>query len=267
MKGFVEEQAGGQRWLRLLPPEGAPVADIRLFLRGELLDGAEGRALPMRKRLIPLLGEEFPMIAPRQMHGVTILDSIPENTAGDGDGILLDAYDMEASLRFADCAPVVVAPAASGEGGNERGNKPWVLLMHSGYRGTVQNIVKAGLDAVRRRYGSSAVESSWAWVGPCIGGANYPRDREEWTERGLGAFHPENVRPGSVGTGAEKREKIFFDIAGELRLQLREAGIAEDRIFLSGMDTFLCKDRCYSWRGGDSKDRMFLWCRLTPPER
>jgi copper oxidase (laccase) domain-containing protein len=130
---------------------------------------------------------------------------------------------------------------------------PWVLMMHSGYKGTVRNIVASGLKKARARYGA-ALSSACAWVGPCIGAANYPRDREEWTERGLVAFHPENVK--SAG------EKIFFDIAGELKFQLMEAGIAKDRIFSAGVDTFARRDLCYSWRGGDREDRMFLWSKL-----
>lgn len=255
MRGFVEEHADGQLWLRMLPPGEEPFADIRLFMRGELLDGTEGRAVPSRKRLTPLLGEGFPLIAPKQVHGVRILDSIRENTIErdavssviEADGILLDSFDMEASLRFGDCAPVVVASSLP---------RPWVLMMHSGYKGTVQNIVKAGLDKVRDRYGEEALRSAFAWVGPCIGGANYPRDHEEWTERGLAVFHKENV--------TSKGAKVFFDIAGELEFQLLEAGICGDRIYLSGVDTFECRDRCYSYRGGDPGDRMFLCARLLP---
>jgi copper oxidase (laccase) domain-containing protein len=177
-----------------------------------------------------------------------ILDSSANNALPslvEGDGILLDSPEMEASLRFADCAPVVVMPS--------RARRPWVLLMHSGYKGTVQNIVKAGLEKLRARYGEEALAASFAWIGPCIGGANYPRSREEWTERGLAVFHERNVRA--------EGEKFFFDIAGELFEQLKEGGIGEKRIFSSGMDTFERRALCYSYRGGDAEDRMFLSAR------
>ena len=253
MKGFVEEQAHGQHWLRLVFPDGAANADIRLFLRGELLDGTRGRAIASRERLVSVLGERLPLIAPKQVHGVTVLDSTEENAIVhdakpplvEADGILLDSSRVEGSLRFADCAPVVVASTTG---------RSWVLMLHSGYKGTVQNIVKAGLDKVRSRYGTDSVASACAWVGPCIGGASYPRDREEWTERGQAVFHEKNVR--------ETHEKVFFDIAGEIGEQLSGCGVAPGRIFLSGVDTFDCGGRCYSYRGGDREDRMFLWARL-----
>ena len=222
---------------------------MRLFMRGSLLDGTEGLAEFSRERLVPLLGQRRPLIAPKQVHGTLILDSSAENILPfrvEGDGILLDLPETEASLRFADCAPVVVLPS--------KPKRPWALLMHSGYKGTVRNIVRAGLEKIRGRYGEEELSSSFAWIGPCVGGANYPRNREKWTERGLAAFHEENVRA--------EGEKFFFDIAEELRGQLTEGGIGGDRIFSSGIDTFARRDLCYSYRGGDREDRMFLWAKL-----
>ena len=219
-----------------------------------MLDEGMGTAAPIRAALAPVLGKPGPMIAPKQVHGTVILDSTMGNTLPnviEGDGILLNLNDtnktsaLEVSLRFADCAPVVVFPSKE--------NHPWVLMLHSGYKGTVLNIVKAGLEKVRACYGACAVDSALAWVGPCIGGTHYPRDKEEWTLRGLDVFNKENV--------SFRGEKIFFDIAGELRHQLEGAGIAKERIVLSGIDTFTCRDLCYSYRRGDS-GRMFLWARL-----
>jgi copper oxidase (laccase) domain-containing protein len=251
LEGFLPEYAEGQRWLRFVPPgETAPCADVRLFMRGPLLDGAEGRAGLSRDRLVPLLGKRLPLIAPRQVHGTEILDASADCVLpfqAEADGILLDSPEMEASLRFADCAPVAVLPSKPKQ-------RPWTLLLHSGYKGTVRNIVRAGLEKVRGRYGEKELSSSFAWIGPCIGGANYPRSREEWTERGLAAFHARNVRA--------EGEKFYFDIAGELREQLMEGGIAGNRIFSSGVDTFARRDFCYSYRGGDLEGRMFLLSRL-----
>ncbi len=41
-----------------------------------------------------------------------------------------------ASLRFADCCPVVIASDSP---------EPWMLLLHSGFVGTVKNIVGRSL--------------------------------------------------------------------------------------------------------------------------
>ena len=248
---FELTERSGQKVLDFLP--AVSFAEVRLFMRGALLDSTGGRARVIRERLEPWLGQSLPLIAPRQVHGVTILDSSAENalpSTPQADGVLLTDAGISASLRFADCAPVVVTPSEDWV----RGRTPWVLLMHSGYRGTVQNIVRSGLERVAERFGADAVRSASAWVGPCIGGRNYPRTREEWTARGLETFRAENV--------CEREERFCFDIAGELRLQLMEAGIDEGRIFLSCLDTFENRETCYSYRGGDRDDRMFLYARL-----
>ena len=253
----VLEEFMGQRWFRLT----VSGLDVRFFLRGSMLDAGDGNGPASRAALSPLLGEPSCLIAPKQVHGTTILHTVAENTISayaaddvEADGILFDAREagklgVEASLRFADCAPVVVAPSSEWV---ERLSTPWVLMMHSGYKGTVLNVVKAGLKKVRDRYGASALDGAWAWVGPCIGGAHYPRDREEWTLQGLETFREANVK-------VEEGGKVFFDIAGELRLQLMDAEIAEDRVFLSGIDTFERADLCYSYRRGERSARMFLW--------
>ena len=248
---FEVAERDGQTVLEFLP--GVSFAEVRLFMRGRLLDASGGRAEVIRERLTPWLGEPLPLVAPHQVHGVSILESTPENAlplTPKADGVLLTSPGLEASLRFADCAPVVVMPseewAATGT--------PWVLLMHSGYKGTVQNIVRSGLDKVAERFGADVVRSSSAWVGPSIGGENYPRTMEEWTARGLEVFRSENV--------CEMEGHFYFDIAGELRLQLMESGIDQGRIFVSCLDTFERRDICYSYRGGDREDRMFLYARL-----
>ena len=248
------EKFGDQRWLRLAVSR----LDVRFFLKGPKLNAGCGKALASRIALSPLLGEASPLMAPKQVHGTTILETTAGNTAPDieADGILFDACDagklgLEASLRFADCAPVVVAPSSKWV---EQSGTSWVLMMHSGYKGTVLNIVGAGVDNARARYGASAVDGAWAWIGPCIGFPHYPRDRDEWTLRGLETFRGANVR--------NEGEKVFFDIAGELKLQLIDAGISEDSIFLSGIDTYERPDLCYSYRRGEREARMFLWASV-----
>jgi len=261
----VLEEFMGQRWFSLA---AASKLDVRFFLRGPMLDAGDGNAATSRIMLSPLLGEPSRLIAPKQVHGNTILKTAAENAISvesalsgvvpdvEGDGILFDAREadklgLEASLRFADCAPVVVAPSREWV---EHTGEPWVLMMHSGYKGTVLNIVRAGLEKARNRYGVSALDGAWAWVGPCVGRDNYPRDHEEWTQRGLETFRKTNVR--SV------QEKVFFDIAGELKLQLIDAGITCERVFLSGIDTYERPDLCYSYRNGEPEKRMFLWAGL-----
>lgn len=247
---FRLERIGAQNVLRFLPAPS--FADVRLFMRGPLLDGTDGMAVPIYKNLGAVLDNSRPLIAPRQVHGVTILggDSSVVPAFDEGDAVFLTSSSVCASLRFADCAPLVIMPSEEWA----RENSPWVLIAHSGYKGTVQNIAGAAVDAIERTFGRSAADSASAWIGPCIGGGSYPRTMEEWTERGLKIFHSENVM--------RSGEHILFDIGGEIRCQLAERGIK--RVSLFGTDTMKNTDVCYSYRGGDAQDRMFLLAGLIP---
>ena len=189
--------------------------------------------------------DSLPEIAPKQIHSSEILCVNDGNFAEyvlperpEADGILLTTTKAGASLRFADCAPVMVC--------GER----WVMILHSGYKGTVLNISGCGLGVVRRELGDDAVKNACAWIGPCIGREHYCRDKiDEWTQKGLQSFSGKNFD--------EKDGKVYFDLAGEIRRQLVDGGINEENIALSGIDTFT-EPECYSYRRGDIKERMTL---------
>ena len=190
--------------------------------------------------------DDFPRISPSQVHGANIIHVDDTNFADyvlpsrpEADGILLITTRAGASLRFADCAPVMLW------------GKFWVMILHSGYKGTVLNISGKGVELVKN---ICAVSEVCAWVGPCIGREHYCRDiGDEWTERGRTSFHAENYDT--------RGSKIYFDLAGEIRTQLLEAGVREENITLSGRDTFTDSD-CYSYRRGDKTDRMMLYVKL-----
>ena len=249
-ENFCLEREAGQNVLRFLPE--VSFACVRFFMRGTLMDGYDGDMGIIQERLAAT-ERTLPLLAPRQVHGVEILEAASSYALParpEADGILLASFDVEASLRFADCAPVLVLPSEEWV----MGNRPWVLLLHSGYKGTVQNIVHAGLQKVEQVMRREAVASASAWIGPCIGGEDYPRTLEAWTERGLAAFHPENVR--------EWDGHYYFDLAGEIQKQLWECGLAPQNIFVSGLNTAETPE-CYSYRRGDKTDRMMLhvWLR------
>ena len=190
------------------------------------------------------------VISPHQIHGADILHVTDENFSDyalpnrpEADGILLTTTKTAASLRYADCAPVMIY------------GKFWVMILHSGYKGTVLKISVKGIELVKSLYGDNAVKESHAWIGPCIGRENYCRDiNDEWTQKGLKSFHAENFD--------EKSEKIYFDLAGEIHSQLLECGLREKNITLSQIDTFT-DSLCYSYRRGDIKERMMLYVKLV----
>ena len=190
--------------------------------------------------------DSFPHVMPSQVHGKNILVVDALNVSDyalpfrpEADGILLTVPDVTASLRFADCAPVMIC------------GDSWVMILHSGYKGTVLNISGEGLRIAREVFGD--VSDSCAWIGPCIGREYFRKSGEEWTERGIESFHAGNF---SVDGG-----KVYFDLAGEIFSQLLDGGLKRGNIALSGINT-LTDSRCYSYRRGDIHERMTLQARI-----
>ena len=188
------------------------------------------------------ISDSLPHIKPSQVHGKKILvvdaESLPEislPSRPEADGVLLTIPNVQASLRFADCTPVMIW------------GRSWVMILHSGYKGTVLNISREGLRIAREIYGD--VSDSFAWIGPCIGREYFRKSGDDWTARGIEAFHKENY---DIEGG-----NVYFDLAGEIRCQLLDEGLSEGNITLSGIDT-LKDERCYSYRRGDIHERMTL---------
>ena len=190
--------------------------------------------------------DSFPHVMPSQVHGKNILVVDALNVSDyalplrpEADGVLLTVPNVTASLRFADCAPVMIW------------GDSWVMILHSGYKGTALNILSEGLRIAREFFGN--VGDSWAWIGPCIGREYFRKSGEEWTLKGIESFHRENFTIAG--------DRVYFDLAGEICSQLLDGGLKRENIFPSGVNT-LTDSRCYSYRRGDVHDRMTLQVRI-----
>ncbi|MBQ3693376.1 MAG: polyphenol oxidase family protein [Synergistaceae bacterium] len=193
--------------------------------------------------------DSMPRISPEQIHGDTIIQINDDNAVNyilperpKADGLLLTTSKVSASMRYADCAPVMIY------------GEKWLMLLHSGFKGTVLNISGKGLALVKELYGHDEMKKSCAWIGPCIARDDYERDlREEWSIKGMNEFHRENFDV--------RDEKIYFDLAGEIKTQLLECGLDEKNITLSGINTYT-NPECYSYRRGDIHERMTLYAKI-----
>ena len=190
----------------------------------------------------------LPHVKPSQVHGKNIICVNDDNIMNyalpnrpEADGVLLMASNAQASLRFADCTPVIIWD-------NE---KNFAMILHSGYKGTVLKISCEGVNLIRKIFGSDVIKNLQAWIGPCIGRKNYGRDIENdgWTLKGMKIFHRENYD--------EINGKIYFDMAEEIKSQLLSSGLNENKIIKTGIDTFK-NLQCFSYRRGDKIERMTL---------
>jgi YfiH family protein len=219
------------------------------FIRGEAMRRNTGSVGGMRKAVSDLFKEDRPMIAPNQVHGTTILrehqafffPSRPE-----GDGVFLCDENAEGSLRFADCVPVVLWSVHP---------SPWILLLHSGFVGTTHNIVGEGIRHVSLRHGPASVSEARAWIGPRIGPCCYSRNTDDIrTRHAMTRLPPETFTQGT--------SSVTFDLGNAVRFQLIEGGVQERNILIHECCTCCEKEEYYSYRAGDTKERMFLLARI-----
>ena len=223
-EGFrLSRTARGAELEFVMPRELEGKFFARLYARGPLNDEALGDPA----RVWAALSAEYggrPLAAPHQV----------------ADGIFIDADCRTlASLRFADCTPVVIAGA---------GGEPWMMILHSGFKGTLLNISAAALE----RFGGGRADGKiWAWIGPRIGACCYSRRADDpATREALAKFSRECAK--------EKDGLVFFDIGGEIRRQLSASGVPEENIFDFGGCTRCENEIFYSYRAGDEEKRNFL---------
>ncbi len=122
-------------------------------------------------RLLELVGLEEPgtVVFADQVHGSTVLG--PEAKAlqfgnrweilPDCDGLWTDRPGRLLAIRTADCVPVVLAAT----------NRPWVAVIHAGWRGTFDHILEKCIRTALKsgiRPGEIGI-----WIGPAISGEAY----------------------------------------------------------------------------------------------
>jgi purine-nucleoside/S-methyl-5'-thioadenosine phosphorylase / adenosine deaminase len=157
-------------------------------------------------------------IPPREFH--------PDFAASDG------AFSTEAGLVLAvltaDCVPLALTSPYNRV----------ALMLHAGWRGTLEDIVAAGLDILQNELGVRSSECA-AVMGPAVGPCCYGVDK------GRAAVFVERYGEGS---GVVMEEKGYhLDLKRANRLNLLRAGVADERIWEVGGCT-CCDRRYFSYR-------------------
>jgi len=235
----------------VLPETLAKYFSVKLFGRGAAMDEAQGDPQKVWK-IIHKKASTTPLIAPHQVHGTAVLKpkmlyALPLRPKADGVFLKYDS-PVCASLRFADCTPVVVAGTSP---------VPWLFILHSGYVGTVKNIAENALIREMERGNIDTAGEMWAWIAPSICSKCYSRKKkgDPSTRKGLEVFSPENWK--------ESGDFIFFDIQSQIANQLEAAGLSKEHIYTMRRCTHCENDLFYSYRGGDAASRNFLLAYAT----
>jgi YfiH family protein len=119
------------------------------------------------------------------------------------DGLITDRLNTALLVTGADCPPVFIVDAA----------KRAVALVHSGRKGTAQNIVGNAIITFGERYGSSPADLK-VWIGPCI-----CRDHYEVSEERAHDFHDYQ------GVAVNRDGRWYLSLSGVIEQQLQSVGV------------------------------------------
>lgn len=211
------------RMLRQLDPE----ADPRDILKTRLVHGAE----------IAVVDTEY---AAKPKDDLARIEA---------DGMITNLKHQPLMIAAADCAPVIIYDPA-----NEA-----VGIFHSGYKGTLAQVSRRGIEAMAASYGSRP-EDLRAVIGPYADGENYEVGQDVY-DRFLHA-----ADGGAARYSADEMEEMFrpdprnvgkylFDNGKAIGLELRRAGMAREQVEVSGYSTMRDNDLFSSDRKEGSKDR------------
>lgn len=188
----------------------------------------------------------------RQVHGraVSVVrsgDTVSHPIHADADAIVVTAPGKVASVRTADCVPILIA---------DRAHRV-VAAIHAGWRGTAAGVAAAAIQAIRD--GGVDAADLVAAIGPSVGPCCYQVDRP--VREAFDATQPGSAH--SFVPDGDGRWKL--DLWRANAEQLIEAGVPAGAIEVARLCTADQLDTFYSHRReGAGAGRMVAAIRLTP---
>lgn len=174
-----------------------------------------------------------------QVHGTDILKyDGSEITIMDGDGIVTNSQGCAIGIFTADCVPVLLADE----------EKRAVAAIHSGWKGTIGNIVSKGIDSMIENYNSNPANIK-AYIGP--------HNREccyEVSEELIMRFSNEDIFKNHIISNGR-----MLNLKSCVEIELINRGVKKENI----IDLNLCthcseKIKLYSYRKEEEKmGRLF----------
>jgi polyphenol oxidase len=213
-----------------------------LNIGGTVGDDTE-RVLLNRKNIVSALNlSESSIYDCWQVHGTNVIKvDHPRDQASPyekGDALLTNNADVTLIMRFADCTPILLYDPV----------KKVVGLVHSGWVGTVNQILKYVVNDMKKYY-DSLPENIIAGIGPSIGPDHYE----------VGAEVVEKVQETFKGSSAEMIEfsngKYHFDLWSANKYILETCGVRN--IEVSGICTACHVDDWFSHRAENGKTGRF----------
>jgi YfiH family protein len=167
-----------------------------------------------------------------QVHGAAVAEARTPWPAADrpaADALVTDRPGLALGIVTADCAPVLFLDAAAGVIG----------AAHAGWRGAVEGVLEATLEAMERLGARRARVS--AVVGPCIAQTSYEVGPDLHT-----AVLARDAADARFFAPGRREDRWQFDLAGYCVARLAAAGTGE--VADLAEDTLVDEDRFFSHR-------------------
>jgi YfiH family protein len=163
---------------------------------------------------------------------------------GQGDAMITVDVGVFLSMRFADCAPILLHDPV----------RRAVGLAHAGWRGTVKNVAESVVQAMVDSLGCSP-QNITAVIGPAIGPCCYQVGRD--VIQAVEAIFPQRSASDSSTHLFSRRNghHAYFDLWEANRRQLKTAGVGQTVV--SGLCTACHTDHFFSHRAERGKTGRF----------
>ncbi len=194
--------------------------------------GDDPVAVKRNRKTILQTAQSNDLVCAKQVHKTDVLvfssddkkinRSAPKSPA-EGDALVTDIPQKLLFIQVADCQPILLYDPL----------KKVVANIHSGWRGSIQNIIGRTIDVMYQSFGCAS-KNIFAAIGPSLGPCcaefkNYKKEIPElfWHfKTGLNHFD-------------------FWSISKD---QLNKAGVCEENVFISGICTSCNTDKFFSYR-------------------
>jgi hypothetical protein len=154
------------------------------------------------------------------------------------DAIVTRERGLPLSMRFADCAPIVLYDPG----------RQAIGVAHAGWRGAAVNVVEAAVRAMTDAFGCEA-RRMWAGIGPTIGVERYEVSAEVADQVAAACW------PGAQLTRPGQNGRPHLDLTAAVTAQLQAAGVGA--IEVSGICTASDTGEWYSHRAENGKTGRF----------
>jgi len=180
----------------------------------------------------------------KQIHScrIHIIKEVPAQwNPPEGDALITGVPGVSLGVKTADCFPVLIADPETGA----------IAAVHSGWRGTVQQIAFHTVRLMQRVFGVNPANlqvAIGAGIRPCC---------FEVGQEVSDLFAMKYAGKSPVSPAAERDGKFFVDLPGSIKLQLQEAGMQTKNICDLKLCTCCGTDEFFSYRAeGGSSGRM-----------